>query len=160
MSSSQHDTFSPQNLSVLGGLLFVALILGEFVFSSHNDDGMAASESAGVGTMEDISMRLAPVITLDSLLAGSAGSGSGDMAQKSPQELYQSACLACHASGVAGAPKTGDGAAWSARAGNGIDALLTSAINGKGAMPPKGGSTYSDEQLRAVIEYILAESGL
>jgi cytochrome c5 len=160
VSSSQHDTFSPQNLSVLGGLLFVALILGEFVFSSHNNDGMVASESAGVGTMEDISMRLAPVISLDSLLAGSAGSGSGDMAQKSPQEMYQSACLACHASGVAGAPKTGDGAAWSARAGNGIDALLTSAINGKGAMPPKGGSTYTDEQLRAVIEYILAESGL
>jgi cytochrome c5 len=121
---------------------------------------MTADESAGVGTMEDISMRLAPVVTLDSLLAGSAGSGSGDMAQKSPQQLYQGACLACHASGVAGAPKTGDSAAWSARAGNGIDAMLASAINGKGAMPPKGGSTYSDEQLRSVIEYMLAESGL
>lgn len=105
-------------------------------------------------------MRLAPVVTLDNLLAGSAGSGSGAMAEKSPQELYQSACLACHASGVAGAPKTGDGAAWSARMGDGIEALVTSAINGKGAMPPKGGSTYSDDQLRVVIEYILAESGL
>ena len=156
MSSSQHDTFSPKNLSLLGGLLFVALILGEFVFSSHNDDGMVES----VDTMEDVAMRIAPVVTLDSLLAGSAGSGSGDMAQKSPQELYQGACLACHATGVAGAPKTGDGAAWSARAGAGIDALVTSSINGKGAMPPKGGSTYSEQQLRSVIEYILAESGL
>ena len=82
------------------------------------------------------------------------------MAQKSPQQLYAGACLACHASGVAGAPKTGDSAAWQARIGVGIDVLVTSSINGKGAMPPKGGSAYSDEQLRSVIEYMLAESGL
>lgn len=160
MSPAQHDTFSPQNLSILGGLLLVALILGEFVFSRHNNDDMAGSESMGVGTVEDINMRLQPVITLDSLLASSAGSGSGDMAQKSPEQLYQGACLACHASGVAGAPKTGDSAAWKARAGAGIDALVASSINGKGAMPPKGGSIYSEEQLRSVIEYMLAESGL
>jgi len=158
VSSAQHDTFSPKNLSVLGGLLLVALILGEGVFSRNNND--AASKNMGVGTMEDIAMRIKPVITIDSILANSAGSGSGEMAQKSPQQLYEGACLACHTSGVAGAPKVGDGAAWQARLGDGIDALLTSAIKGKGAMPPKGGSTYSDDQLRLVIEYILAESGL
>ena len=158
MSSALHDTFSPKNLTVLGGLLLVALILGEGVFSRSNND--AASNHMGVGTMEDIAMRIKPVITIDSILASSAGSGSGEMAQKSPQQLYEGACLACHASGVAGAPKVGDGAAWQARLGDGIDALLTSAIKGKGAMPPKGGSTYTDDQLRLVIEYILAESGL
>ncbi len=158
MSSAQHDTFSTKNLTVLGGLLLVALILGEGVFSRNNND--AASKDIGVGTMEDIAMRIKPVITIDSMLASSAGSGSGEMAQKSPQQLYEGGCLACHASGVAGAPKVGDGAAWQARLGDGIDALLTSAIKGKGAMPPKGGSTYTDDQLRLVIEYILAESGL
>ncbi len=158
MSSAQQDTFSPKNLTVLGGLLLVALILGEGVFSRNNND--AGSKGMGVGTMEDIAMRIKPVITIDSILASSAGSGSGEMAQKSPQQLYEGACLACHASGVAGAPKVGDGAAWQARLGDGIDALLASAIKGKGAMPPKGGSTYSDDQLRMVIEYILAESGL
>jgi len=158
VSSAQHDTFSPKNLTVLGGLLLVALILGEGVFSHSNND--AGSKDMGVGTMEDIAMRIKPVITIDSILANSAGSGSGEMAQKSPQQLYEGACLACHASGLAGAPKVGDGAAWQTRLGDGIDALLTSAIKGKGAMPPKGGSTYSDDQLRMVIEYILAESGL
>ena len=158
MSSAQQDTFSPKNLTVLGGLLLVALVLGEGVFPRNNND--AGSKDMGVGSMEDIAMRLKPVITIDSILASSAGSGSGEMAQKSPQQLYEGACLACHASGVAGAPKVGDGAAWQARLGDGIDALLTSAIKGKGAMPPKGGSTYSDDQLRMVIEYILAESGL
>jgi cytochrome c5 len=159
VSSEHHDTFSPQNLTVLGGLLFIALILGEFVFSRHANEGMPPDMSKGPGTMEDIAMRLKPVVTLDNILA-SASSGSGEMAQKSPEQLYQGACLACHASGVAGAPKTGDNAAWQARFGIGLDALVTSAINGKGAMPPKGGSTYTDEQLRSVVEYILSESGL
>lgn len=160
MSSAQDDTFSPKNLTVLGGLLLVALILGEFVFSRHGNDTSATDEVMGVGTLDDIAMRLKPVVTLDSLLAGSSGSGSGEMAQESPQQLYASACQACHAVGVAGAPKTGDGAAWQARLGVGIDGLVSSAISGKGAMPPKGGSAYSEEQLRLVIEYILAESGL
>jgi len=158
VSSEQHDTFSPKNLSVLGGLLLVALILGEVVFSRSNNDVVV--KILGVGTMEDIAMRIKPVITIDSILASGADAGSGEMAQKSPQELYQGACLACHDSGVAGAPKVGDSAAWQGRLGDGIDALIASAIKGKGAMPPKGGSTYSDDQLRMVIEYILAESGL
>ena len=158
MSSAQHDTFSPKNLSVLGGLLLVALILGEGVFSRSNNDVVV--KIVGVGTMEDIAMRIKPVITIDSILASGADAGSGEMAQKSAQELYQGACLACHASGVAGAPKVGDSAAWQGRLGDGMDAMVASAIKGKGAMPPKGGSTYSDDQLRMVIEYILTESGL
>ena len=158
MSSEQHDTFSPKNLSVLGGLLLVALILGEGVFSRNNNDVVV--KIVGVGTMEDIAMRIKPVVTIDSILASGADAGSGEMAQKSAQELYQGACLACHASGVAGAPKVGDSAAWQGLLGDGMDALVASAIKGKGAMPPKGGSTYSDDQLRMVIEYILTESGL
>jgi cytochrome c5 len=159
VSSAQHDTFSPKNLTVLGGLLLVALILGEVVFTRGSNDAVAV-ESTGVGTLDDVAMRLKPVITLDSILANSTGSGSGEVAQASPQQLYAGACQACHALGVAGAPKMGDAAAWQARLGAGLDTLVTSAINGKGAMPPKGGSTYSEEQLRSVIEYILAESGL
>jgi len=155
VSSEEVDTFSPKNLAVLGGLLFVALILGEGVFSRHSGAG-----SMGPGTMDEISMRIEPVVTLASIQANAAGSGSGDMASQSPQQLYEAACMACHAAGVAGAPKTGDGAAWQARAGVGIDGLLSSAISGKGAMPPKGGSTYTDEQLRSTIEFILSESGL
>lgn len=158
MSSEQHDTFSPKNLSVLGGLLFVALILGEVVFPRNGDEGTMAANK-GPGTMEDIAMRLKPVVTLDDILAN-ATSGSGDMASMSPKQLYGGACLACHATGVAGAPKTGDSSAWQARLANGIDALVTSAVNGKGAMPANGGSTYSEDQIRSVIEYILSETGL
>ena len=74
------------------------------------------------------------------------------------QSLY-SACAACHDTGAAGAPRLGDVAAWSTRLGAGVDALTASAINGKGAMPPKGGRVdLSDAQIRAIVEYMIAES--
>jgi cytochrome c5 len=155
VSSAQNETFSPRNLTVFGALLLTALILGEVVFSRHGND-----RPAGVGTVEDIAMRLKPVVTIDDIMAGvSAGSGE-DTADKTPKQLYAGACLACHSTGVAGAPKIGDNAAWLARFGDGIDGLLSIAISGKGAMPANGGSTYSEDQLRSVIEYMLAESGL
>lgn len=71
------------------------------------------------------------------------------------EALYKQACSVCHAAGVAGAPKFGDKAAWSARVGLGLDGLTTSAIKGKNAMPPKGGSTASDADIKAAVEYML-----
>lgn len=70
--------------------------------------------------------------------------------------LYKKACMACHAAGVAGAPKFGDKAGWSARLGLGVDGLTASVIKGKGAMPPKGGSAASDAEIKAAVEYMLA----
>lgn len=160
MSSAQDDTFSPRNLAVLGGLLFFALFLGEAVFPRQGgifSSSMDASMS--IGSAEDVAARIKPVVTLDDILANASSSAAG-AGEKSPKQLYEGACLACHASGVAGAPKLGDSAAWESRLANGLDALTTSAVNGKGAMPPNGGSAYSPDQIRAVVEYMLAESGL
>lgn len=77
-----------------------------------------------------------------------AGSGTGEA-------LYKQACLACHGAGVAGAPKFGDKAAWEPRIKTGLDALKASAIKGKNAMPPKGGSTASDADVQAAVEYMV-----
>lgn len=72
------------------------------------------------------------------------------------QAIYTTACFACHGTGAAGAPKLGDKAAWAARVATGKDALLASAINGKGAMPPKGGQMHlSEAEISASIDYIL-----
>lgn len=72
---------------------------------------------------------------------------------------YRTACAACHMSGAAGAPKTGDKAAWKARIAAGMDTMVTNAIKGKGAMPPKGGRpNLTDAQVKAVVEYMVAES--
>jgi cytochrome c5 len=74
--------------------------------------------------------------------------------------LYTQACQACHVAGLAGAPKVGDKAAWSTRlaAAKDIDGLTASAIKGKGAMPPKGGSTASDAEIKAVVTYMVNAS--
>ena len=155
MSSAQAETFSPQNIGVLLGLLLLAIILGEVVFNRQGDEVMAEP----VDTLEDIAMRLKPVVSLEEMRSSmKVASVAGDTANKSPDQLYQGACLACHSTGAAGAPKIGDAAMWKERSAKGLDALVNGAINGVGAMPPRGGSQYDDDQIRAVIEYILAES--
>jgi cytochrome c5 len=85
-------------------------------------------------------------------------SAAADTSSKTPEQLYQGACLACHMTGAAGAPKLGDAAAWAERMAKGLDAMVSSAIGGIGAMPPRGGSQYDDDQIRQVVEYILENS--
>jgi cytochrome c5 len=68
---------------------------------------------------------------------------------------YEKACAACHATGVAGAPKAGDKGAWAPRIQSGANALYTSALKGKGAMPPKGGNaSLSDDEVKAAVDYL------
>ena len=72
------------------------------------------------------------------------------------EALYKQACVVCHASGVAGAPKFGNKDSWAQRIPLGADTLTATVIKGKGAMPPKGGSAASEGELRAAVEYMLA----
>lgn len=68
-------------------------------------------------------------------------------------------CIACHGTGVLGAPKIGDKSAWEVRAKQGLDALINSASKGKGNMPPQGAS-FNNDQLKEAIEAMLSKSGL
>jgi len=80
--------------------------------------------------------------------AGKAGAG---------KSVYDSACMACHAAGVAGAPKAGDKAAWAPRLKAGMTALYASSLKGKNAMPPKGGNTaLADADVRAAVDYMVS----
>lgn len=92
----------------------------------------------------------APAAATAPVAAAAAGAG---------EALYKQACQVCHAAGVAGAPKLGDKAAWSARLSAGMDALYNSALHGKGAMPPRGGAAQaSDADLRAAVEFMAASA--
>jgi cytochrome c5 len=72
--------------------------------------------------------------------------------------LFAQICSTCHTPGIAGAPKVGDKAAWAPRIAQGIDTLAANAIKGKGAMPPKGGSSASDADIKAVVTYMVNAS--
>jgi cytochrome c5 len=72
-------------------------------------------------------------------------------------EKYQGSCFVCHSSGVAGAPKTHDVAAWQPRMEKGMPVLIMSVKNGLNAMPPTGMcSDCTDEEYTAMIEYMAA----
>lgn len=84
-------------------------------------------------------------------VAAAAPAGSVD-----GKKIYDTTCVACHASGVAGAPKAGDKAAWAARLDTGMNALYANSLKGKGAMPPKGGNAALGEaELRAAVDYLV-----
>ena len=79
-------------------------------------------------------------------------------------QVYNTACLACHSTGVGGAPVVGDAAQWADRIARGIDALYDGAINGFDGdaitpMLPKGGRVdLSDQEVRDAVDYMVAES--
>jgi cytochrome c5 len=81
---------------------------------------------------------------------------------KTGEGVYKAVCSSCHATGAAGAPKFGDTAAWAPRISKGYDALMTSVLKGKNAMPARGGSSpddVSDYELGRAVVYMTAAAG-
>jgi len=81
---------------------------------------------------------------------------------KTGEEVYKAVCSACHASGAAGAPKFTNTADWAPRISQGFDTLLHTALAGKGAMPPRGGTSpddYSDFEIARAVAYMANNSG-
>ena len=118
--------------------------------------------SAQAATDEAIAERLKPGGGVcdrgEECAAGGAGAAAAaGVAARSGSDVYGKFCTACHGSGLLNAPKTGDSAAWSARAdaAGGLDGLLKHAISGINAMPPKGTcGDCSDDELKAAIQHM------
>jgi cytochrome c5 len=73
-----------------------------------------------------------------------------------PEAAFQAVCSACHSAGVNGAPKMGDHAAWGPRIAQGKEVLYKDAIGGKGNMPAKGGTTWPDDTIKKVVDYMVS----
>ena len=87
--------------------------------------------------------------------AGGA-SGSAAAIPATGEEAFKQVCSACHGTGLNGAPKAGDKAAWAPRIAQGKDTLYKDAISGKGLMPPKGGTTWPDATIRMTVDYMVS----
>jgi cytochrome c5 len=76
------------------------------------------------------------------------------------KKVFDATCVACHGAGIAGAPKVGDKASWEPRIKQGKDTLYEHAIKGfqgkAGMMPPKGGSSASDDEIKAAVDYMVS----
>ncbi|WP_417251786.1 c-type cytochrome [Castellaniella sp.] len=75
---------------------------------------------------------------------------------KQGEKLYKSACIACHSTGAANAPKLGNKKAWEPIIARGMDEMMSVATHGKGAMPARGGTKADDATLRAAVEYMVS----
>jgi len=78
---------------------------------------------------------------------------------QSGEAVYQTQCMACHASGVSGAPKFADAAEWGPRLAQGLQALAQASIGGKGAMPPQGGGNFNDVEIARAVVYMANAAG-
>ncbi len=125
---------------------------------SASDDMAAAEEaSADEGTADAAASEEEAVASEEEAATSEEEASSGGSGLDG-EALYASAgCVACHAAGVAGAPLIGDADAWAPRLEQGVDALYESVFNGKGVMPPRGGSSASDEEIMAVVDYMVSE---
>lgn len=128
--------------------IIVIIMLTQFV---------AVGEKSAAGTealqAEAVARRIQPVGAIEVKDASDVAS------LKTGEQVYQAQCSACHATGAAGAPKLADTAAWGPRIAQGFDALLNSALKGKGNMGPQGGGDFSDFEIARAVTYLANQGG-
>jgi cytochrome c5 len=119
----------------------------------------AAAQPAS-GAPAQVAAAAAPAQIAATTAKGASGAApAGQSGGANGKSVYDASCVACHGAGIAGAPKTGDKAAWVPRLKQGMDTLYQSALKGKGAMPPKGGNmALSEGDVKAAVDFMTAQS--
>lgn len=152
-----YRVFSIVSAIIIVLAIFIAIISNVFAgYSSSGDDNYKVELEAltdkrtkpsgkiNLASNPSVKQVQKPVIVASKKLSG--------------KEVYNAACMSCHASGAAGAPMIGNKQQWSDRMAKGKDTLYTSAINGIGVMPAKGGiSTLSDDEVKSAVDYLISE---
>ncbi|HKT65246.1 MAG TPA: c-type cytochrome, partial [Burkholderia sp.] len=115
---------------------------------------------AGAGTDalsdQQVAARIAPLAQVD------VKDANAPRTYKTGEEVYKAVCVTCHGTGAAGAPKFGNKDDWAPRISQGFDTLLKTALSGKGAMPPRGGTSpddVSDYEIARAIVYMANNDG-
>ena len=154
-SGHQSPIKTPKQLITVVALAFLVPILVITLLSQYVANIRTIDKTSPAMSNDAIAKRLKPVSEL-TLAEVDAGAGATAAAGKPDgKKIYDTTCVACHASGAAGAPKAGDKAAWAPRLKSGVNALYASALKGKGAMPPKGGNaSLSDADIKAAVDYL------
>jgi cytochrome c5 len=161
--SSDTQFFNSFSL-VLGGLIFVAIVLFA-VARAVGEATQSENEMQDPMHVKEVEQNIEPFAheaiagqdnsALAALSAPKAGAAAADL-PSTGEQAYTKVCSACHGSGVNGAPKIGDHAAWGPRIAQGKDALYTHALAGKGNMPAKGGTTWPDATVRMAVDYMVS----
>lgn len=151
-------------MGALVALTVVLFILAQILGGTRGKPADAVSASAEARAIAERIKPIGEVSVsdkgpMDSIIATANAAGGANKGKA----VYDQACAACHAAGVAGAPKVGDKAAWKDRVAKGNATLYEHAIKGfqgkSGFMPAKGGNaSLADADVKAAVDHMLSAS--
>lgn len=163
MSHPDTDIHAPKPDSFINNFSIVLLLLIAFAFVIFFIAGTVSSklmpDTPDPATVAQVSERIRPVgqVRVGGTADGGGGAAAAATGAVDGEQVYNTACMSCHATGAAGAPKHGNQEEWAPRLAQGVDVLYEHSIDGFGAMAPKGGFTHlSDEQVKAAVDYMVA----
>ena len=155
--------------AAIGGIvLTLFLILLGNIYASDVNERQRMDRNARYGASSGAAERVKAVGQMNLASNTAASSATTQVAATATaiidgKKIYNGMCVACHGAGVAGAPRVGDKGAWAERIDKGATTLYANAINGvqgsSGVMPAKGGNpALSDDEIKAVVDYMVAQS--
>ena len=165
-SNAEQDAVFVRNFAIVLAILAVVGV-GVYLLASHVNAGFRATQEAP----EAVAARVAPVGKVNDTGAAVAvastapapavaAASAAPVASGPGEAAYNKVCFACHAQGIAGAPKHGDAEAWAPRIAQGVDTLHKHAVEGfqgkAGVMPAKGGAAdLSDDDVKAAVDFMV-----
>jgi cytochrome c5 len=144
---------TPKQLIVAVLFSFVVPIIGIILLVMYVDSAKKPAAGSDAFKPQSVLSRIQPVGAVQ------VKDSSAPVVLLTGEQVYAARCTACHAGGLAGAPKFGDNAAWAPRLGQGYDVLLTHVLKGKGAMAAQGGGEQSDLEIGRAVVYMANKAG-
>jgi cytochrome c5 len=164
--SASSDTQFFNSFSMVLGILIAFAIVLFAVARTMGADTQGADVLLDPLHLAEVQKNIAPFAqvaiagkdnsALAALSAPPAGAAPAVNVPTTGEQAFTQVCSACHATGINGAPKIGDHAAWAPRIAQGKDTLYKDAIAGKGNMPPKGGTNWPDATIRMTVDYMVS----
>lgn len=141
-------------VSIVAGLLAPLLAIVLIVMLVLDIRGSQQADVSSEEAQKALTERIKPFATLDAV------DPTAVVVEKSGQEVYDAACVACHGSGALGAPRFENKADWGSRLGQGYDTLIKHAIEGIRNMPPRGGNAdLKDTEIARAVAYMANSAG-
>jgi cytochrome c5 len=165
--SESSDTQFFNSFSMVLGILIAFAIVLFAVARSMGADSQGAAVLLEPLHLASVQKNIAPFAQVAvagkdnsalAALSSPTGAAPAVSVPTSGEQAFTQVCSACHATGVNGAPKIGDHAAWGPRLAQGKETLYKDAIAGKGSMPPKGGTTWPDATIRMAVDYMISQN--
>ena len=161
-NTESSDTHFFNSFSLVLGILIVFAIILFGVARSIGADTQGQGVLLEPLRLKDVQQNIAPFAYVaiagkdNSALAIATTPAAASDVPATGEQAFMKVCSACHSTGVNGAPKIGDHAAWGPRIAQGKETLYKDAINGKGNMPPKGGTSWPDATIRMTVDYMVS----